>query len=152
MESQAHCHEGSTSFGSWLLKHLQKRVQSYAFGSESQTDDWSNTRQHLVWNITMGTPVNIPHTEENNPLIRKCYTECILCKAFQCICNQEKQLETILVAAIRFGGSYQSCKFGFVEKYISKAIMAFSQTCILYMEVLLMLKRRYVAHIYCLWL
>lgn len=65
----------------------------------------------------MGTPVNIPHTEENNPLIRKCYTECILCKAFQCICNQEKQLETILVAAIRFGGSYQSCKFGFVEKY-----------------------------------
>lgn len=93
-------------------------------------------RQHLVWNIMMSTPVNIPHTEENSltTKVRKSYTDCILCKAFQCICNQEKQLETTLVTAIHFVGSYQTYKFGFVEKNISKAIMAFSQSCILYME------------------
>lgn len=66
-------------------------------------------RQHLVWNIMMSTPVNIPHTEENNPLITKSYTD--LCKATQYICNQEKQLETTLVAPIHFVGSYQTCKF-----------------------------------------
>lgn len=73
----------------------------------------------------MNTPVNIPHTEENNPSIRKSYTDCILCKAFQYICNQEKQLETTLVAVIRFVGSYQTFKFGFVEKYVSRQLWHF---------------------------
>lgn len=94
--------------------------------------------QHLAWNIMMSTPVSIPHTGENKPIIRKGYTDHILCRAFQYICNQEKQLKTMSVTGILFVRSFETCKFGFLEKYSSKVVVAFAYyawgMCVIYIK------------------